>query len=37
MQRILVVEDAQINRELLCEMLQDDYVVETAEDGEEAL
>jgi len=37
MQRILVVEDAELNRELLCEILKDQYMVETAGDGEEAL
>lgn len=37
MQKILVVDDAAINRELLCDILENDYIVETAEDGEEAL
>lgn len=37
MQKILVVDDAAINRELLCDILEKDYIVETAEDGEEAL
>ena len=37
MQKILIVEDAQINRELLREILQDEYKVELAKDGEEAL
>ena len=37
MQRILVVDDAELNRELLCDMLKDEYQVETAEDGKEAL
>jgi ppGpp synthetase/RelA/SpoT-type nucleotidyltranferase len=37
MQKILVVDDAELNRELLCEMLKDEYVVDMAEDGEEAL
>lgn len=37
MQKILVVDDAAINRELLWEMLQEDYQVELAEDGGEAL
>lgn len=37
MQRILVVDDVEINRELLRNMLEDDYVVETAEDGEQAM
>lgn len=37
MQKILVVDDAEINRELLSDMLEEDYIVEMAEDGEEAL
>ena len=37
MQRILVVDDAELNRELLCDMLKDEYQVETAADGREAL
>lgn len=37
MQRILVVDDVEINRELLRNMLEDDYIVETAEDGEQAI
>ena len=37
MQRILVVDDAEVNRELLCDMLKDEYQVETAADGREAL
>lgn len=37
MQKILVVDDAQINRELLFDMLKDDYQVETAADGREAM
>ena len=37
MQRILVVDDAEVNRELLSEMLKDDYQVEMAADGREAL
>ncbi len=37
MQRILVVDDAEMNRELLCDMLKDEYQVETAADGREAL
>ena len=37
MQRILVVDDAEINRELLRDVLNEDYVVETAADGAEAL
>lgn len=35
--RILVVDDAEVNRELLRTMLEDDYIVDTAEDGEEAV
>ncbi|MCI9314033.1 MAG: response regulator [Lachnospiraceae bacterium] len=37
MQRILVVDDAEINRELLRGILEEDYAVEMAADGEEAL
>lgn len=37
MQKILVVDDAEINREWLRHILEDDYVVETAGDGEQAL
>lgn len=37
MQKILVVDDAQINRELLLDILKDDYQVETAADGREAM
>lgn len=37
MQRILVVDDAEVNRELLRDMLENDYIVEMAEDGEEAI
>ena len=33
MQKILVVDDAQLNRELLCQMLEGDYVIDMAEDG----
>ncbi|MCM1039746.1 MAG: response regulator [Ruminococcus sp.] len=35
--RILVVDDAEVNRELLREILEDEYIVDTAGDGEEAL
>ena len=35
--KILVVEDNQMNRELLCEILSADYQVLEAENGEEAL
>lgn len=37
MERILVVDDAELNRELLCDILKDDYFIETAGDGDEAL
>ncbi|MCM1135990.1 MAG: response regulator [Clostridium sp.] len=37
MQRILVVDDAEINRELLRNVLKRDYIIETAENGELAL
>ncbi|MCI8418776.1 MAG: response regulator [Lachnospiraceae bacterium] len=37
MQRILVVDDVELNRELLRDMLENVYVVETAQDGQEAL
>jgi len=37
MQRILVVYDVELNRELLREILRDEYVIDTAEDGVEAL
>ena len=37
MQRILVVDDTELNCELLQEILRDGYIVETARDGEEAL
>lgn len=37
MQRILVVDDAEMNRELLREILENDFVVEMAADGEQAL
>lgn len=35
--RILVVDDAELNREILSDMLKDDYEIEMAEDGEVAL
>jgi len=35
--RILVVDDVEVNRELLHNMLKDDYVVEMAGNGEEAM
>lgn len=37
MQRILVVDDAEMNRELLREILETDYVVEMATNGAQAL
>ena len=37
MKRILVVDDAELNRELLRDMLKEEYIVEMAADGEEAL
>ncbi len=37
MQRIIVVDDVEINRELLKNILEDDYKVELAEDGKQAL
>ncbi len=37
MQKILVVDDAALNRELLRELLADEYLVDTVEDGEQAL
>lgn len=37
MQKILVVDDAEVNREILRVMLEDDYDVIMAADGEEAL
>ena len=37
MKRILVVDDAEINRSLLREILENDYVIEESADGESAL
>lgn len=37
MKKILVVDDAELNRELLYDILKDDYIVDMAGDGEEAL
>lgn len=37
MQRILVADDVEINRELLCHMLEDEYAVEMASDGDQVL
>lgn len=35
--KILIVDDVDINRELLAEMLDDEYEIRMAENGEEAL
>ncbi|MDE7186839.1 MAG: response regulator, partial [Lachnospiraceae bacterium] len=37
MQKILVVDDAAVNREMLREMLEDSYAIEMAENGHQAL
>ncbi len=37
MQKILVVDDSKLNRELLCELLKDEYEIEMAGDGNQAL
>lgn len=37
MQRILVVDDTELNRELLRHILEDEYTIETAQDGMDAL
>lgn len=37
MQKILVVDDAEINRELLCTILENEYTIEAAENGRQAL
>ena len=37
MQKILVVDDAAVNREMLREMLEDNYDIEMAENGQQAL
>ncbi|MDE7478208.1 MAG: response regulator [Lachnospiraceae bacterium] len=37
MQKILVVEDVEMNRELLWEILETDYIVETVDNGERAI
>lgn len=37
MEKILVVDDAELNREILRDILNEDYIIETAGDGEEAL
>ena len=33
MNKILIVEDTELNRDLLVQLLEDDYVIVTAEDG----
>ena len=35
--RILVADDAEVNREILRDMLEDDYIIEMAEDGEQVI
>lgn len=35
--RILVADDAEVNREILRDMLEDDYIIEIAEDGEQVI
>lgn len=37
MQRILVVDDVEVNREILCQILQDEYIVEKETDGRGAV
>lgn len=37
MQRILVVDDVEVNCEILCQILQDEFIVEKAADGREAV
>ena len=37
MQKILIVDDVEMNRELLRNILEQDYMIEIAENGEEAL
>lgn len=37
MQRIIIADDVEINRELLNHILKDDYIIEMAEDGQQAL
>lgn len=37
MKKILVVEDVEFNRDLLVQLLEDDYELRTAADGEEGL
>ena len=37
LQKILVVDDAELNRELLHDVLAEEYLVDTAEDGAQAL
>ena len=35
--KILIADDVEMNRDLLREILEDDYQVETVEDGEKAI
>ena len=37
MKKILIVEDVELNTELLIQLLEDEYELATAEDGEEAV
>lgn len=37
MQRIMIVDDAEVNRELLHNILKDNYIIDMAKDGKEAL
>ena len=37
MQRILIVDDAEVNREMLREILAADYIVDMAANGQEAI
>ena len=37
MKTILIVEDVALNRELLVQLLEDDYLLQIAEDGQQAL
>ena len=37
MQKILVVDDTEINRDLLCSILENEYTMELAENGSQAL
>lgn len=37
MKKILIVEDVELNTELLVQLLEDDYELETADDGKEGV